>query len=132
MPNRTVVAATAVTCLPLATSITQWPVNSVPVLPAIACQRPTASAGESGLPYARPSRSSIESQPMTSPSSRPAATAAALAEASTWVSSSVASAVVGVLVDTADDDLGIDAGRAQHGEPGGGRGSENDTHGSEP
>src|SRR5690348_17630046 len=52
-----VVAATAASHLPLATSITQCPVNSVPVLPDIWCQRASASSAEAGLPYARPSRS---------------------------------------------------------------------------
>ena len=37
----------------------------------------------------------------------------------------------GVFVDAAGDDLGIEAGRAQHREPGGGSGSENDAHSSD-
>src|ERR1700761_6584856 len=89
MPNRTVVAATAASHFPLATSITQCPVNSVPVLPDISCQRASASAAEAGLPYARPSRSSIESQPITRPSFSLEATPDALADARTWVSSPV-------------------------------------------
>jgi hypothetical protein len=92
VPNRTVVAPTAASYFPLATSITQCPVKSVPDLPDISCQRASASSAEEGLPYARPSRSSMESQPITRPSSSEEATADALADASTWVSSPVVGA----------------------------------------
>jgi hypothetical protein len=49
-PNRTVVAATASTRRPESVSITQCPVNSVPDLPDISCQRAAASAVEAGFP----------------------------------------------------------------------------------
>jgi hypothetical protein len=67
-------------------------VHSVPDLPDISCQRATASTESAGLPYAIPSRSSIESQPITIPSRSDAATAEALAAASVLVSSAVVSA----------------------------------------
>ena len=74
VPNRTRVAATAVARWPVAALITQCPVTSVPVRPDISRHRAVASWAERGLPIARPSRSSSESQPITIPSRRPAAT----------------------------------------------------------
>ena len=73
----------------------------------------------------------MESQPITRPLSRLLATAVALAAASSAGQFRRGVRRVSVLVDAADDDLRVQAGGAQHGEPGGGSGSENDTHASD-
>ncbi len=92
VPKRIVEDATAPTRWPVAASITQCPVSSVPVRPRMACQRAIASSVPAGLPSATPSRSSMESQPMTIPSLSLSATALALAAASMPTSSPVVAA----------------------------------------
>ncbi len=96
-PKRTVVDAVADTRRPpAAVSITQWPVRRTPERPRIDFQRAVASSASAGLPSARPSSSSTESQPTTrAPAvSGRAATAAAFASASTRASSAGESAVI--------------------------------------
>ena len=81
-PNRTTVRPTPRTRRPADGSMRQWPVYSVPSRPDSRAHICLARSGEAGLPNARPSRSSIESQPSTSASGRSAATADALRSAS--------------------------------------------------
>ncbi len=64
-PKRTVVDAVAEVRRPVAVSITQCPVRRTPERPRMDFQRAVASSASAGLPSARPSSSSTESQPMT-------------------------------------------------------------------
>src|SRR3954454_8163011 len=106
--NRTSVSAPKLAARPVAVSIKQWPVCSTPVRPRISYQRSRAAATVPGLPSARPSSSSIESQPSTSaPPPTWSATARALASASTTTSSPV----VGAVIASSSTPLTITSGR---------------------
>ena len=124
----TVVEATSAASRPVRVSTRQCPVRRTPLRPRIRRHRATASAASAGLPSASPSRSSTESQPSTSTSVAAGRHRHRLADRQRE-RDVVRRAGDVVLVDPADDDLGLDAGLPQEGEPGGGGGGQDEAPG---
>ena len=117
-PNLTVVPATPVARRPVAPSITQCPVNSVPLPTPHGPQPLRASAGDAGLPRCRPSNSSIESHPTTTASPARSADRLGLLLGQDGDQGGGVLGIDAVLVHPAHRDLGVEAGVSEEPEPG--------------